>query len=133
VNPRYPTVAERADHRCEYCRAPELVFNFPFEVEHVVPPIHGGTDSDDNLALSCRACNAHKGATITHIDPLTGATAALFHPRYDRWGEHFRLDFETALVEGSTAVGRATLTRLSMNAPAQIEARRLWMRLGVFP
>jgi hypothetical protein len=133
VNPRYPIVADRADHRCEYCRAPELVFNFPFEVDHVIPPLHGGTDSDENLALSCRACNAHKAAAIAHADPLTGEATALFHPRSDRWEEHFCLDVETAVVEGIAAVGRATVTRLSMNTPTQIEARRLWMRLGVFP
>ena len=37
MNPRYAPVAERAGHRCEYCRAPEAIFNFPFEVEHIVP------------------------------------------------------------------------------------------------
>lgn len=28
MNPRYPAVAQRAAHRCEYCLAPEAVFNF---------------------------------------------------------------------------------------------------------
>ena len=36
MNPRYSAVAERAGHRCEYCGAPEVVFNFPFEVEHII-------------------------------------------------------------------------------------------------
>lgn len=55
MNPRYPHVAERARHRCEYCLAPEAVFNFPFEVEHVIPAGRGGTDEEFNfaLALSC--------------------------------------------------------------------------------
>jgi hypothetical protein len=35
MNPHYRVVAQRAGHRCEYCRAPEAVFNFPFEVEHI--------------------------------------------------------------------------------------------------
>lgn len=35
MNPHYPLVARRAGHRCEYCRAPEAVFNFPFEVERL--------------------------------------------------------------------------------------------------
>jgi len=30
MNPHYARVAQRAGHRCEYCRAPEAVFNFPF-------------------------------------------------------------------------------------------------------
>ena len=37
MNPFYTQVADRAEHRCEYCRAPELAFNFPFEVEHLIP------------------------------------------------------------------------------------------------
>lgn len=37
MNPYYGAIAERANHRCEYCHAPELVFNFPFEVEHIIP------------------------------------------------------------------------------------------------
>ena len=31
MNPFYHLVADRAFHRCEYCHAPELVYNFPFE------------------------------------------------------------------------------------------------------
>jgi hypothetical protein len=30
-------VALQAGHRCEYCHAPEAVFNFPLEVEHIIP------------------------------------------------------------------------------------------------
>lgn len=37
MNPHYPLVSRCAGHRCEYCRAPEAIFNFPFEVEHIVP------------------------------------------------------------------------------------------------
>ncbi len=36
MNPYYGMIAQRANHRCEYCQAPEVVFNFPFEVEHLV-------------------------------------------------------------------------------------------------
>jgi molybdenum cofactor biosynthesis enzyme MoaA len=28
MNPYYNLVADRANHRCEYCHAPELIFNF---------------------------------------------------------------------------------------------------------
>lgn len=33
MNLHYTLVGRRAGHRCEYCHAPEAVFNFPFEVE----------------------------------------------------------------------------------------------------
>jgi hypothetical protein len=51
MNPAYPEVASRAGHRCEYCHAPEVIFNFPFEVEHVIPIARGGSDALQNLAL----------------------------------------------------------------------------------
>jgi hypothetical protein len=44
MNPAYPLVADRAEHQCEYCRAPELVFNvnsiefFRFVIERSCPP-----------------------------------------------------------------------------------------------
>ena len=56
----YPLVAERAQRRCEYCLAPESIFNSPFEVEHITPLALGGADEEWNLALSCRSCNASK-------------------------------------------------------------------------
>jgi 5-methylcytosine-specific restriction endonuclease McrA len=55
MNPHYPEVSHRAAHRCEYCHAPEVIFNFPFEVEHVIPICHKGTDDLANLALACRS------------------------------------------------------------------------------
>jgi HNH endonuclease len=52
VNALYPLVAERAVYRCEYCHAPEIIFNFPFEVEHILPQARGGSDDLNNLALA---------------------------------------------------------------------------------
>ena len=60
MNPLYPGVAERAGERCEYCRAPEQVFNFAFEVEHILPRASGGDNASGNLALACEACNLYK-------------------------------------------------------------------------
>ena len=38
MNPFSLQVAECAkSDRCEYCHAPEVVFNFPFEVEQIIP------------------------------------------------------------------------------------------------
>ncbi|MGH2601450.1 MAG: HNH endonuclease [Dehalococcoidia bacterium] len=123
----------RAGHRCEYCRAPEVVFNFPFEVEHIIPPAHGGTDQEDNFALSCRACNVRKGPHVRHTDPVTQSVVRLYHPRTEPWEDHFRVDVLSGTIEGLTAIGRSTVSRMSMNTPAQLEARRLWIRLGLFP
>ena len=133
MNPRYPAVAERAGRRCEYCRAPEVVFNFPFEVEHIKPQVEGGTDDESNLALACRSCNIFKSAHLTGFDDVIRADVRLFHPRHDRWDEHFEAVADTGLIRGCTDVGRATVTRLRMNRESQLNARVQWMRLGLFP
>ncbi|MBI2929150.1 MAG: HNH endonuclease [Verrucomicrobia bacterium] len=133
MNPRYPVVAARAGHRCEYCQAPEAVFNFPFEVEHIVPPNRHGPDDESNWALACRACNLPKSDHVEAVDPVSGARVRLFHPRRDNWQEHFRLDGATGEIVGLTAIGRATVALLKMNSPAQLTARRLWSRLRLLP
>lgn len=133
MNPRYELVASRAGHRCEYCRAPEAVFNFPFEVEHILPLALQGNDEALNWALACRSCNLRKGVSIEHADPRTANVVRLFDPRKDLWQEHFRVDRTAGVLEGLTAVGRATVDRLRMNSLSQCAARRLWVRLELFP
>jgi hypothetical protein len=133
MNSHYPAVAERARHRCEYCGAPEAIFNFPFEVEHVISPHQGGTDDHSNLALACRSCNLFKSDRAESSDPETGITASLFHPRQDLWHEHFRIDVESGAIIGATPIARATLDCLRMNSASQIAARLQWVRIGLFP
>jgi hypothetical protein len=126
-------VAGRAAHRCEYCRAPEAIFNLPFEVEHIVPTGRGGADVESNWALSCRACNLHKSDHQQAGDAQTGVIVALFHPRLHRWEEHFSVEESTGSLLGLTPVGRATIARLQMNRDPQVTARRQWMRLKIYP
>jgi HNH endonuclease len=133
MNPHYAQVALRAGHRCEYCHAPEAVFNFPLEVEHIVPLSRGGNDSTANWALACRACNLYKATHLTGSDPESHAVVRLFHPREDRWEEHFQVGIQSGEIVGCSPVGRATVTRLEMNSMAQMTARQQWMRLGFFP
>lgn len=133
MNRRYPEVSRRAGRRCEYCHAPEAIFNFPFEVEHVIPSSQGGSDEVENLALACRSCNSFKGDAVASLDEATGQTALLFNPRTDRWEEYFTLDQDTGRVVGLTASGRATAHRLRMNDPVQITARLVWIELGLYP
>jgi hypothetical protein len=133
MNPLYPEVARWASHRCEYCHAPGVVFNFPFEIEHIVPVSSGGEDAPANLALACRSCNLYKAARQTGIDPDTQQAVRLFHPREDRWQEHFQVDLDSGEIQGLTPTGRATVACLEMNSMAQLLARDQWMRLGLFP
>lgn len=133
MNRHYPLVSRRAAHRCEYCRAPEVIFNFPFEVEHVVPISQNGIDEEINFALACRSCNIHKANHLTGFDETTQNEGQLFNPRLDRWEDHFRFDEETGAILGETVIGRATVARLEMNGVTQVTARLQWMSLGLFP
>ena len=90
-------------------------------IEHIVSKQHGGLDDIENLALACHRCNLRKGPNLAGFDPVTGEFVPLFHPRRDRWREHFLL--RDVKVEGHTPVGRATVQVLAMN-----DARRLELR-----
>ena len=131
MNPHYPLVSARARHACEYCRAPEIVFNLPFEVEHIAPQSRGGETTENNLALSCRSCNLYKSDYVSAVDELTQQEADLFNPRRDLWQEHFSVLEETGEIKGLSASGRATVSRLRINSPAQVEARKQWLQLGL--
>jgi len=133
MNRRYTDVARRAGHRCEYCREPEVAFNFTFEVEHVVPTSKGGGEDSANLALACRACNVRKSDATSAPDEVTGAETRLFNPRSDRWNEHFQVDADSSEITGRTPIGQVTVVRLDMNHALQLAARQVWMQLRLFP
>lgn len=133
MNPHYEFVAERADHRCEYCHAPERIFNFPLEVEHIQPRALAGEDDLQNLALACRACNLHKSIRIAGFDDETKTEIRLFNPRQNDWAANFRVDLKTGEIIGLTPIGRVTVKQLNMNAPAQLAARLRWIQWELFP
>lgn len=133
MNPNYQLVADRANHRCEYCHAPELVFNFPFEVEHIVPLSRQGIDSESNLALACRSCNLRKGNRISGIDQDSNTEISFFHPRLEQWDDNFHVDIASTMIVGITATGRTTIDYLEINSQPQMKARQLWISLGLFP
>lgn len=133
MNPRYLAIAERANHQCEYCKAPEVVFNFPFEVEHIIPLSRQGANNEANLALACRSCNLHKGIRVSGIASGSKTEIPFFHPRQEQWSEHFQVDIESGNITGRTSTGKVTVEYLEMNSSAQVAARQLWIRLGLFP
>lgn len=115
-------VAERADHRCEYCGIRETDTFLGCQVDHIISEKHGGLTTEDNLALACTVCNRAKGSDIAGVDQA-GSIAPLFHPRLDRWAEHFRR--EGRQIAGLTAKGRATARLLRFNAPERLDERGL--------
>ncbi len=132
MNRFYVFVALRAGHRCEYCRAPEAVFNFHFEVEHIIPRVLGGADEIENLALACTSCNIYKADFLTGFDDATQIEAPLFQPREQSWENYFQVEIQTGYLRGLTATGRATISRLQINSTSQLRARLQWIEWGLY-
>jgi 5-methylcytosine-specific restriction endonuclease McrA len=124
-------VWKRAESTCEYCHMPQSLDPLPFEVDHIVARKHGGATVEDNLALSCFACNNRKGPNIAGRDSQTGEIVPLFNPRHDRWQDHF--GWNGALLTGRTPTGRATIDVLCINLPHRVAFRASLVSEGVFP
>ena len=115
-------VRQRAANRCEYCHLHQDDSPLAaLHLEHIRPRKHGGSDDESNLCLACIDCNLHKGPNLTGIDPLTSAVTELFHPRQQRWEDHFA--FEGIYITGQTGVGRTTIQVLNMNSDDQLNLR----------
>ena len=122
-------VRQRAGHRCEYCRLAEKHSALRFHLEHVIAKQHHGADDLENLALASPECNYQKGTNLTGVDPDTGTVTRLFHPRQDRWSDHFA--WEDARIVGRTPIGRTTAWLLEMNTGDRLRWRELLVRFGL--
>ena len=123
-------VVERAAGCCEYCLIPAELAFLPHEIDHIIAEKHGGTTEPDNLSLSCVVCNKRKGSDIASLDPLSGETTPLYHPRRDRRHEHLIL-LPDGQFSGTSAVGRTTINFLRLNNPQRISERLALLRAGV--
>ena len=61
---------------------PKYALPLPFQIDHVIAENHSGATAEQNLALACPHCR-FKGPNIAGVDPETGETVRLFHPRRD--------------------------------------------------
>jgi hypothetical protein len=123
-------VRARANDTCEYCRMPQACDVLRFQIDHIVARKHGGSTSLKNLAIACYACNAFKGPNIAGIDPVSKQVVPLFHPRRDRWRDHF--EWRGALLVGRTPSGRATIVVLQINLPQRVAVRKHLILEGAF-
>ena len=114
-------VRQRAGSRCEYCLLRQEHSELTHHIEHIIPKQHGGTDEPDNLALACHRCNLRKGPNLSGVDPVNDEVVLLFHPRRDRWEQHFAI--RDVRIEGNTPSGRATVKLLAMNDTRRVELR----------
>ncbi len=122
-------VRQRARGLCEYCRMPSQFYLAPYQMDHILAEQHGGATTLSNLALACFHCNLHKGPNIAGQDPVTRRLTRLFHPRRDRWNDHFGMTKE--LIVGKTAIGRTTVVVLDMNHEAYVLVRQALLDAGV--
>jgi len=124
-------VAERAGYRCEYCLLHEDDSYSPHQIDHIISRKHGGRSDADNLAYACLRCNAWKGSDIGSLDSETDRFVNLFHPRRQRWEDHFVL--RGAIVEPLTAEAKATARLLKLNLNKRVVERRLLAAAGRYP
>lgn len=125
------TVIEQAGGVCDYCLLHQDDTPLTHPIDHIVAVKHGGETAVDNLALSCLECNLNKGTDLTTFDPLSGELVRIFHPRQQKWENHFVL--EDARIAGLTPVGRATIKLLKINAPERLIQRQLLASVGRYP
>jgi hypothetical protein len=132
-------VRQRANYLCEYCHSSERVSPSRFTMEHITPQSLGGSDYPDNLALACRRCNERRYNIMEALDPQRQQMVSLFNPRKQIWREHFVWVNDHTVIEGTTAIGRATCQCLDLNDERYLEedsiraTRRLWIQAGLHP
>jgi hypothetical protein len=124
-------VRRRAEERCEYCHLPASCSILPFEIDHIIPEKHGGPTDLENLALACCYCNRFKGPNLSGVDNESGRIVRLFHPRRDRWGEHFV--WQATSLKALSPIGRVTVQVLGLNSPGHLRVRGSLADEGIFP
>lgn len=128
-----PTIVERAHGCCEYCRSQVRFSTQAFSVEHIIPVSGGGETVLDNLALACQGCNNHKYTKTKGRNSVSGEFVPLFHPRQQRWQEHFTWNEDFTLIIGLTPTGRATVETLQLNREGLVNLRRVLYSMGEHP
>ncbi len=104
-----------------------------FCVEHIIPRSQGGRTTLDNLALACQGCNNHKYTKVKGNDSITGDLVPLYHPRQQRWRDHFAWNEDFTLIIGLTPTGRATVEALRLNREGLVNLRRILYTMGEHP
>jgi hypothetical protein len=126
-------VHAEASYRCSYCLTQQDVIGMELHIDHITPESAGGKSDPQNLWLACSECNLHKGAQTHSLDPESGERVSLFHPRLQRWDEHFRWSEDGTEILGTSPTGRATVLALRLNQPFMVRARRRWVMVGWHP
>lgn len=126
-------VFKRAHYCCEYCISQLRFCPDPINAEHIVPIAKGGRTTIDNLAGACFGCNGKKGDKVDGLDPVSGHIVSLYHPRKDRWEQHFRWSEDFLHLIGLTPIGRATIETLDLNRTGVVNLRLVLRNQNLHP
>lgn len=119
-------VVQRAKNACEYCLLPQSTQFLTFHIDHIIAEKHGGAAATDNLSLACPDDNLLKRSDIASIDwDHSNGIVRLFHPRRDKWSQHFEIDMETGAIKPLTPEERVTVFLLQINDPERVMDRKL--------
>jgi hypothetical protein len=124
-------VAERAEHLCEYCLIHEHDTAFGCAIDHIISLKHGGTNEFENLAYACVFCNRFKGSDIGSIIWKTQTFVCFYHPRRDRWSDHFQLQDDG--LQPLTEIGQVTAKILGFNHDEQLLERQFLIAQQKYP
>jgi hypothetical protein len=91
------------------------------------------TERRISLALACQGCNNHKYNKTQAPDPVTSAVVFLFHPRRQRWRDHFCWSEDGTHIVGLTPPGRATVAALHLNRAGLVNLRAVLYAAGKHP
>jgi len=124
-------VAIRADYLCEYCLISEQDTILGCAIDHVISIKHGGSSEIDNLAYCCVYCNRFKGSDIGSIILDKKEFSRFYHPRWDHWGTHFKLN--NCVIEALTSIGEVTARILGFNDQTRLLERQLLIDRRKYP
>jgi hypothetical protein len=80
---------------------------------------------------ACACCNNAKGTDLGAWVGQPPKLVQLFHPRSDRWAEHFQL--LGARIEPVNPVGEATVKLLQVNHDTRLREREILALVGRYP
>ena len=124
-------VINRAEKLCEYCLIHEDDTALGCAIDHIISLKHGGETNANNLAYACVFCNRYKGSDIGSIVWQTREFTRFYNPRYDHWGEHFKL--EDKVIIPLTKIGEVTARIFLFNNDDRLLERQLLISRGKYP
>ena len=100
-------------------------------IDHIISIKHGGSSEIDNLAYCCVYCNRFKGSDIGSIILDKKEFSRFYHPRWDHWGTHFKLN--NYVIEAVTSIGEVTARILGFNDQTRLLERQLLIDRRKYP